>query len=791
MLGRFLLHSVSALAFLDIGVGAATKAHAQSQIQLEEVVVTARKREESLLTVPISVSAVTAAQLQNANIKDFQDIARVTPSFYFSDQVGQLRADRSTRVYVMRGLSIATVATGEAVLIFLDGAPIVGMGDVGSFANIERVEVLRGPQAAYFGRSTYAGAVNVVTKTPSDTFGGQLDGEFARFGTVIAGAALEGPLVKDKLTARVTGRFEHKGGQYTNLADGTKLGERNTKQGTLQLAATPNDAFSLKGYFGFFEFDDGPDARGLFLIPQRPCVVPGAFRTWFCGAIPNFPTNQLGFNTVIDQRFRDNVFPRSIFGKPLREAAGSTTRSYQAHAIADYQFANDMTLGAIAAWHSSKNSMISDEDGRDSLNIPNTAANIARGARTYANEQTLIDRYSKDWSVEARLTSSQTQRFRFVGGASYVHVDSITSWVTGDSITGLRLAPSATANALIGTPAVFGGAYYDILPKVTLSAEGRYQWDGVSSVPYVIVGTPFSFRAGTPLKNTFKSFSPRITLDYKPSDNTTVFALFSRGYRPGSFNSSFLTLPASQVAQVKAVINADLFVRQERLDNYEIGLKTRFWDNRAQVGVSAYRGKIYDLQQNTSVPTVDPSGVTTILGATANLGQLEFHGFEFEGALQATRELVVEGSFSWNHTRFEKGVCPQCANIAGFDNIVGRSLLYAPQIKGSLSLNYTRPISDTWNWFARADGIYEGKKFADQANFAWVKPRALMHVRTGIQSDAIRVEAYVTNLFDDKTLPSASNTSFDRLTQVGVLNSTIVSQLPDRRTWGIRSQYKF
>jgi iron complex outermembrane receptor protein len=598
-------------------------------------------------------------------------------------------------------------------------------------------------------------------------------------------------LVEDKLTARVSGRFEHKGGQYTNLADGTKLGERETSTVTAQLAATPTDALTLKSFFGYFKYDDGPDARGLFLIPQRPCAVAGTVKTWFCGALPNFPLNQLGFNTNVDQRYRDNVFPRSLFGTPLRDSGGATNIGYQAHGSAEYKLENGMTLNAIGAWHSSKASLISDEDARDTLNFPNSAANIARGARTYANEETLIDRYSKDWSIEARLTSAQTSKFRYTAGASLVHADSVTSWVTGDGITGVRTTPSATARALVSTPALFGGAYYDLTSTITISAEGRYQWDRVSSIPFIITGTPFSFSYGAPLTNTFKSFAPRVTLDYKPNADNTFFVLFSRGYRPGSFNSSFLTLPAAQVAQVKATINADLFVRQEHLDNYEIGWKSRFWDGRAQAAVSAYSGKIYDLQQTTSVPTVDPSGVATVLGATANLGQLEFHGIELEGQVQATRELNFDGSFSWNHTDFEKGVCPQCAAIAGFDNIVGRHLMYAPEFKGSLVTSYTRPVTDTYDSVTRIEAIYEGKKYADPANFAWVRPRALVNFRTALQSKALRVEFYVTNLFDNKTASSAGNSSYDRLTQLGVLNTTIVTQLADRRTWGLRTSYNF
>jgi iron complex outermembrane receptor protein len=736
---------------------------------------------------------MTAAVLQNANIRDFQDVSRLTPSFYFSDQIAQLRADRATRVYVMRGLAIASVATGESVLVFLDGAPVVGGGDVGTFANVDRVEVLRGPQAAYFGRNTYAGAINIVSKEPSGEFAGKLDAEYGRFQTASIGVALDGPIVEDRISARVTGRYEHKGGHYVNQADGSRLGTRNTMQLTSQLNVTPSDALKVRGYLGVFKFSDPPDARGLFLIPQRPCAVPGTVRVWFCGRIPNFPENLLAFNTTVDQRYIDNVFPRSLFGgDPVRRTGGSSTIAYQAHGIVDWEASNGMSVNAIAAWHDSKTTLISDEDARDTLRLPNTTANIARGARTFANELTTIDRYFKDWSVEARLTSSQESRLRFTAGASYVRGESVNSYVHGDSITGIRTIPSTTGRIDIKTPAVFGGLYYDITEQITISAEARNQWDKVISTPFVIVATPFSFSDGPALGNTFQSFAPRVTLDYKPTDDITFFALFSRGYRPGSFNSRFLTLTPQEIAEINRTIAAGLFVDEEHIDNFEVGVKSRLWEDRAQIGVSAYMGKIYDLQVSATAPVTSPiNGTVSILSATANLGLVKFHGVELEGALQATESLNLQGSFSWNYTEFLRGVCAQCINIAGFDNIAGNHLLFAPEFKGSLSATWMDELTADFDWFARADFIYEGKKYADQANFSWVRPRSLTHVRIGVQNNVMKLEAYVTNLFDNRTASSAGNTSFDRLTQLGVLNTTIVTQMPDKAAWGVRTSYNF
>ena len=145
----------------------------ESKVTIEEITVTARKRNESLLEVPLTVTAFTADDIGAKQIKELNDIVNYTPGFFYgTPTVG--RNDRSNRRLLIRGMQVNTdVQTKQAVTVFIDGAPILG-GDIGSTENAERIEVVKGPQSAYFGRATFAGAINLITKTPNKEFQGKV-----------------------------------------------------------------------------------------------------------------------------------------------------------------------------------------------------------------------------------------------------------------------------------------------------------------------------------------------------------------------------------------------------------------------------------------------------------------------------------------------------------------------------------------------------------------------------------------------------------------------------------------
>lgn len=761
--------------------GALASAMAQD-IRLEEIVVTARKREESLLDVPMAISAFTASDIEAGNITEFSQLRQFTPGFFVSDAT-TLRADRASRNFIVRGLNVGGASfTASAAVLFIDGAPAVS-GDIGSFIDVERIEVLRGPQAAYFGRSTFTGAINVITKTPGNEWRGQVSAEAARFGTTAVDASVEGPLIDDKLSVRLSGLHSNKGGHYKNVANTSeRLGERRTESFNLSAYVQPAERLSIRLYASRFKFDDGHDARALFTLDQMNCDA-GLGRgrpNWICGELPRFPLGLLGFNTEVDARFRQLVFPLSYYGKPKTDHAGLVKIEYDGHGIITYDTANNWSIEAITAFHKEESSLISDEDGRDTLNVPNPNFGRLPNVRPYFNELVLIDRYARDFSQDIKVVTPQQDRFRATAGANYIHVNSILSWVTGDQIGGVRIPPTSTGRGIVDTYGLFGGAYYDFTEQFTLGVEARYQWDKVKSVSLPV--------SNIVLERTFKSFAPRITVEYKPQPEMTLFALAARGFRPGTFNTQLLSLTPSQIQQLQNLTGAKLEVDEEQLDDFEAGIKYRFWDERAQIALTVYTGTLKDQQVVTTGIVFDDRGVATSRTATSNIGKTRMSGVEFEGVAQASEQLNLSATFAVNDTTIKEYFCQTClASITGSGNVIGNRLPGAPKYAGSATATYRDELTGDYDWFVRGEYTYEGSKFAFDENLAKTGDRQIVNVRGGIESDNIRFEAYVTNLFNNKAYKQAIRGT-DRLNG---FRQTIIAELPDRPVWGARIAYDF
>ena len=196
-------------------------------LAIEEITVTARKRDESLADAPYTITALTSEQIELAGINQLSDVVGYTPGFFFSDNnVGANQ--RSHKRLIFRGMNPRTdIPTRQASAMFIDGAATVG-AEIGGMENVERIEVLKGPQGAHFGRSTYTGAINVITKDPGDEFSGRINLEAGEHGTTRAGVSLEGPL-GDNLGYRLSVSSYETDGMYDNaVVPGQKLGAQST-----------------------------------------------------------------------------------------------------------------------------------------------------------------------------------------------------------------------------------------------------------------------------------------------------------------------------------------------------------------------------------------------------------------------------------------------------------------------------------------------------------------------------------------------------------------------------------
>ncbi len=188
-----LLTQTSTLALTILVFGAAEA----QQLALEEITVTARKRDETLLDVPLSITALSAAQLDKYNLQSMEELSRMTPGMFYTDFGGTGRQDRGSSQFVVRGLSINNFAqAASAAVMFVDGVPVYS-GNTPGTLDIERIEVLKGPQTATFGRNTFSGAISVTTRDPAEEWGGRLVAEYANYDSTRLGMSVEGPIVED------------------------------------------------------------------------------------------------------------------------------------------------------------------------------------------------------------------------------------------------------------------------------------------------------------------------------------------------------------------------------------------------------------------------------------------------------------------------------------------------------------------------------------------------------------------------------------------------------------------
>ena len=775
---RRLLAASTASAIAATLLNGLTAFSAQAATQLEEIVVTARKREESLLEIPFAISAFSEADLRAADLKDFTDLSLFTPGLTFQNATGN-RADRGSPNIIIRGLNLQSFSgSSDPALLFIDGAPVFG-GEIGAFIDVERVEVLRGPQTAYFGRNTFSGAINLITKDPGE--------ELGSFGTNDLQGSIEGAIIPDKLSARLSARRNEKGGQYRNNVNGKReIGEQLNESFVGTVVFRPTESVKLKLRANYTELEDGSPPNIRFPGSYANCDPDGnGSVTWLCGEPPGVSEAKpiLGSSNAFDPNYFNNykqnvIDVYSLFsGSSVRDQAvgggvfidgmGLAKEVLGANFQATIDLQNGMTLDWISAYAETKGIIVNDENSLAREN------NFAGGG--VLSDVFHLERYDENMSHEIRLASDSDQQLRWVVGANYIENDNIAS-----CIAGVFFAPTSfTCRPVleVSTTGVFGGVYYDITEQLTLSGELRYQNDEID-VPSGGLSTDFNDVGG------------RITLEYELRDGLMAFVNYSRGFRPGGFNSIYTTLTPAEQAELAANSGTGLDVDPETLDQFEIGIKGSAMGGRLAGSAVAYVGEISDQQvQQVGNFTRESDNTTQVAGVLANIGTLGMHGIELEGGFQATEKLSFQGSFAWNYTEFEDGSCRACVTngvLSDEEGHLGNQLFWAPEYTASFVANYEQQVMNGMNGFARVEVLYESTKYATEANLYETGDRELVNLRVGVDQDRYRVELYVANLFDNDTYYNVSrNTDLDNF------GNAFVAALPDRRRYGVRAFVNF
>ena len=769
-------------------VAVAQDAGAQNELIIEEIIVTSRKREESLLEVPLTVTAFGAKDIAEMGLDELPDIVDFSPGFHYAEHsVG--RGGRFNRRLIFRGMNPRTDRqTRQGATVFIDGAPILG-SEIGSTENYERIEVIKGPQSAYFGRSTFSGAINAVTKTPGNEWAGRVTLEAARFGTSDVGVQVEGPLVEDKLSFRLSGRQYDTEGPYRNSANRTGyLGAESTRDFSLSLYATPNDRFSAKLRIHVWKDDDGPSVGVAINRPDNPelfnCTLTGGAAgggAWLCGEVPFLGHGNIGMDTTLTPELSN-----AYFNAAMRDAFifddvpagfGLERNAHEMSLVLDYEFSNGLTLSSITAAHQDEYASFEDFDRRPTAGL----MGMAFGGPVPADTYNLTLTANKDFSQEFRLSSAADQRLRWLVGASYTEIE---ARLQGFSVfLGRQPNPNQSVSTFDPeTRAVFAAVSYDLNEEFIVNVEARRQADKVIEG---ILGR-------TPLENTFNSFTPRVILDWKPRENLTVYATYAEGTNPGQFNAGLLGRTQGELDQIAAAGGGGIEVEEEEITNIEFGVKGLFWDRRLQLSAAVYFADWGNVIAPEIIAIVNAAGQPENIQVNATGGQADLSGLELEGTLLLSENLTLDGTFAFNQSEINDFESPDALNLLGERTIDGMGNAFSryPETSGSLSLTYEGQLQSGRDWFARGDLIYRGSTWMTNANITETPSFTTLNLRLGMEWQALRLEVYGTNVFDEEgymnlqLFPDLSGLSTN-------LNRMIMAGLLPRSSFGMRASFDF
>jgi iron complex outermembrane receptor protein len=818
-----LLISASIFAIAVSAAPYSAKAQSDSAGGVEEITVTARRHEEKLLEVPVAITAVTAQTLETQGIASLQDLAAYTPGLSDdNNNAGGNRADRSASIFVIRGMYPGGGGS-PTTSVFINGAPLSASFASGLDDALARVEVLKGPQSAYFGRQTFAGAINLVTKDPSKTFDGDVSVLIGSRNYRDLRGMVEGSLIDGILTAQATFRDYSKDGSYSNEAKpagkanpNETLGDQSTRAGSLTLVFTPIDNLKVKAFGTLWNDDDGPGAQAE-IYGNSSTAYPNSGQGnclgghYICGVAPHWLYGEVESNSKVDQNVAallanatgpngtgayNNLF------KPNIDHFGLNRDAYHVDAAIDYYIESlGVTIGSTTGANKQTYTALTDLDNADGSSIPNVGFGSYPTVQAYYNWPTVIESEVYDHSQDLRLTSDQDQRFRWTVGANYYFSKSATSVNLSSTSSGLPSAkPAWTETETIGA---YYGLAFDIFPDLTLNFEGRYQVDKISrylTAPNGVGATDAGLRAF------YHNYVPRTSLEYKFAEGWMAYATYSEGVNPGQFNT-YTVLNNAGIAYVQSLAGVGTVVQPEYLKNYEIGAKGKFLDGKATLAGDIY----YDIWSNQIVANtfVVPASVNgtqltvnntiQIVSPTTNVGKSTLKGIEIEGTLAPVQHVLLNGGFALNDTRYDQYPCIACTAVQGTTvanrYVGGNQFPHASKYQGNLGAQYTDDllILPGWQWHARGDYYYKSGSYDLPSDFAQTPASNTLNLRAGIETDDIKIEAFVTNVTNDGAYTSVlSETDFRPGTGANAFSqSALTLGLPDLRTYGVQVKYKF
>ncbi len=820
-----------------------------SQTIIEEIIVTARKREESLQDIPLTVNAFTESALEDRGITSLNSLADATPGFDFAQGFG--RQDFRPAI---RGQS--TIQGRANAGLFIDGIIIERGPATVPLSALERVEIVKGPQSALYGRSTLAGAINYVLKKPAEELEGEFSLEAGQRGYLRAEGHVSGPLGDAAGFALTLARYQ-RDGEYPNRLDantlGTpaiddKVGGEESSSAVAVFTFSPTDALRATAHAIYERTTDDQYAMALQPASANNCFITGARNpNRSTGADgqplsqppPPADTPEADANNVNSAGYNGSGYycGRVDVGDVLAENGGAAsleTSFYDDPGVAnkslrlgfklEYDLTDAITLTSITGYNKYDSKTREDQTfGGGDTRFPVVGVRSPFAVQGFGAPLSVEARVGfitagrdkfDDFSQELRL-KYDGDALRLLGGAYYYTSDDedaslntsvdTTSQVSVAGVPVFSPFSRTFARANISTSAFFEGApgvnggknkieswsvfgqmEYDFTDTLTVGAEFRYNKD------------TFKFNRAEPEVNAKDSFSkilPKAIVRYQPADDLNLYASVARGNKPGGLNTQEGT-PA-----------ADVPYDEESAWNYELGAKSLWLDDRLRANVAIYYIDWKD-QQLTTTRAARVGNDDRTFSILENIGESTIMGLEAELAFDVTDFWNVYLGYALTDSEIDEFIQSVDADANAPSTFREAALIFGYQPSGdvlisgtqlpqtskhqlNLSNTFTGDFSADMSWFLRADYNYNSKRYAQVYNEAHTGSREIVNLRLGLRSERFDLELWANNLLDNDTSPALIRYVQGSDGTFNPFNRAIGLTLPDERRLGVTARYRF
>lgn len=859
--------TTSYMAFAFVAIAQPSIAHAQAEpveseaadlpsVQ-EPVIVTARRVEENLQEVPLTIRVIDSAEIERANVRGLSDISRVTAGLTYdiggfpNDTRPALRGMQSERGRPSVAVMLDTIDLSSENLAIAGGTA----GIVTSILDIERIEVVKGPQSTLYGRNAFSGAINYISKKPQfeTEFGGSI--EVAEGDTIEARLSATGPLIEDKLAYRFNLATRSTSGHYTNPVNGGELGAEDFTGGALSLRATPLKGLEIIGRLQLSQTDQS-DLPTAFLFSDERVLVPGGtFTAGPPGTPPSpCPDSLAGLPAAIV-----TACTRGTITGPIEASIDNVQMGLNPLTGAPPAGMNvDQTVGSIDArwdtdfgefryvfgYHQNETYVETDGDFTDFAGPPGFVFSLsALQQLDYENEHT-------DHTV---MWLNSFDKFDVLIGAQIFQEDST---LLNDSKFWLR----NPASPLAGPPfflaniaeendfpafytrdteysALFGRIRWSATDTLRIGLEARQNEDEITytlpgwrlqdtslsrltpvCLPGLAQGATFMgvFGPDVPPPGTvvacpreqtvsFSEFTPRATIDWQATENAMLYGSYSQGYKPGGFN----------VNEVNEFTGQGYL--PEFVTAYELGVKTSWLDNRLIVNADIYYNDYTDQQIGIQRNQQGSGGSVLAVPGITNAAKVDIKGFELDADWYMENGLRLTLGYAYTDAEYKSYVQgpPPGSSAADFaacgvpdgqtssptfraesgnfcGDYSGNAVPKSPEHALNLNAFYSQKFGTQGDrWFVEAATRYRSKRFVDEANLSWTPAYTIVDLNAGVEFERVSVTAFVRNLADDDTIQSAQRQVDPGSPEGFAPGRAIVAYLPEPRTVGIRAAFTF